>query len=355
MKKVFITLFSSVILVVFLSRCKKDSDKIEVKPEAELSVLKEQTLFQVLTAAKQVDFRKLVLQECLKQKHGDYNVYLKDVALILKGKKEYEEIVSSLDILIPKIRELNGGREPLIFYPRAEVIAENEKNKVISRIVNGEVREPIGVYEGVYELDYSSPGYIIDNGFSLVYYQNITEDYAWENDVWVLGQEENVSDENMVPAIEDQIGGRFQGQSEYGGIIQCTNLNAIEHWTAGKLEFKIFVFDANGVKRSERAFGRWKRSNFKDQKWKDFGHFIANWNTSVFGNWMSENWWEEDGGQSNSVTITMPPPSGQTGPTVSTTIPSKNLDDNLGVATIQFTDPISQIYNISFANIKRRN
>ncbi len=70
---------------------------------------------------------------------------------------------------------------------------------------------------------------------------------------------------------------------------------------------------------------------------------------------MYENWWEEDGGQSNSTTITMPPPSGQTGPTVSTTIPSQNRDDNLGMATIPFTDLITQVYNISYANIKRRN
>lgn len=254
-------------------------------------------------------------------------------------------------------KQLTNGKEPLLFYPRAETIEMKRKNSNGARTNEaGFSQELIGVYQDVYHPDYSSPGYIIDNGYSLVFYQNITEDYAWENDVWVIGAEENVSPENSVAAVEDiSVAARFQGQAEYAGIIQCTDLNAIEHWTAGKLEFKIFIFNASGAQISVRAFGKWKRSNFRNQKWKDFGHFVGNWNTSTFGNFMYENWWEEDGGQSNSVTITMPPPAGQTGPTVSTTIPSKNQDDNLGLATIQFTDAISQVYNISYANIKRRN
>ena len=195
----------------------------------------------------------------------------------------------------------------------------------------------------------------MNNGYDLVFYQNVSEDYAWENDVWVIGEEENVSDENLVAALEDISVARVQGQPEYGGIIQCTDLNAIEHWTSGKLEFKILVLNASGAKISQRGMGKSKRMYFRDQKWKDFGHFIGNWNTSTFGNWMYENWWEEDGGQSNSVTITMPPPAGQPGPTVSITVPSKNKDDDLGLATIQFSDPITQVYNLTNANIKRRN
>ena len=173
--------------------------------------------------------------------------------------------------------------------------------------------------------------------------------------MYVIGEEENVSPENMIAANEDRTQGRTQGIAEYGGIIQVTNLNQIEHWTSGKLEFKIIVLNALGGQISIRAFGRWARSNFRDRKWKDFGHFISNWNTSTFANWMYENWIEEDGGSSSSITIVMPPPQGQSGPTISQSFPSKDRDDNLGLATIQFTDNISQVYNITYANIKRRN
>lgn len=34
---------------------------------------------------------------------------------------------------------------------------------------------------------------------------------------------------------------------------------------------------------------------------------------------------------------------------------SQNRDDNLGMVTIQITDLITQVYNISYANVRRRN
>lgn len=357
MKRAILKFTVSLLVVTIFTQCKKStSEKESIRVDnSELGIVRQQTLSVVLTAAKNNEFRQLILNECLKQKHGDYNVYLKDVVSLLKERPDYSSTTAALEDLIQKTKLLSDGREPIIFYPKAETIEENQKYRLSARMEPELLQEPIGVFQEVYNPDYSSPGYVLDNGNNLIYLQDVTEEYAWENDVWVIGEEENVSPENSVAALEDMTAFRTQGQPEYGGIIQCTDLNAIEHWTAGKLEFKIFVFNASGAQISVRAFGKWKRKNFRDQKWKDFGHFIGNWNTSTFGNWMYENWWEEDGGQSNSVTITMPPPSGQTGPTVSTTIPSRNKDDNLGLATIQFTDPITQVYNISYANIKRRN
>lgn len=358
MRKTISKIIFAVLFISLLSNCKKTSvpeNFTEIDSKKELAVLRQQTMANVLVAAKNSEFRQFILNECLKQKHGDYNVYLKDVVSNFKAKPGYEKITSALEELVSKTRAVTKGREPIIFYPKAETIEKRLKANISARTETEGPQEPVGVYEEEVNPDYSSPGYILDNGSSLVFYQNITEDYAWENDVWVIGEEENVSEENSIAAPEDMIVARTQGQSEYGGIIQCTDLNAIEHWTSGKLEFKIFIFNGSGAQISVRAFGKWKRSNFRNQNWKDFGHFVGNWNTSTFGHWMYENWWEEDGGQSNSTTITMPPPSGQTGPTVSTTIPSQNRDDNLGMATIQFTDLITQVYNISYANIKRRN
>lgn len=69
---------------------------------------------------------------------------------------------------------------------------------------------------------------------------------------------------------------------------------------------------------------------------------------------MYENWIERDGGLTSSITLNFPPPQGQSGPGFSATIPSKSGDDNLGLATIQFTDLTTQIYNISFSNIRRK-
>jgi hypothetical protein len=345
------------ILLVF-TQCKK-TNQLEIpqdnQDQQKLNTLRKETLTLLLQTAKSNEVKKLVLNECLKQSHGDYYVKITDLSSKLRNIPGNETAADKLASLAQKTKIESGGRDAILFYPRAETIENYRKQRTRARAYEEQLYDPIGVYQEVFNPDYSSPGYIVNNGYDLVFYQNVSEDYAWENDVWVIGEEENVSDENLVAALEDISVARVQGQPEYGGIIQCTDLNAIEHWTSGKLEFKILVLNASGAKISQRGMGKSKRMYFRDQKWKDFGHFIGNWNTNTFGNWMYENWWEEDGGQSNSVTITMPPPAGQPGPTVSITVPSKNKDDDLGLATIQFSDPITQVYNLTNANIKRRN
>jgi hypothetical protein len=358
MKKHHFSTIALIAILLIFTQCKK-TNQLEVpqdnQDQQKLNTLRKETLTLLLQSAKSNEVKKLVLNECLKQSHGDYYVKIADLSSKIRNIPGNETTAEKLASLAQKTKIESGGRDAILFYPRAETIENNRKQRTRVRAYEEQLYDPIGVYQEVINSDYSSPGYIVNNGYSLVFYQNITEDYAWENDVWVIGEEENVSDENMIAAPEDISGARVQGQSEYGGIIQCTDLNAIEHWTIGKLEFRFYVFDTNGKKIADRRFGKWRRVHFRDQKWHDFIHFIGNWNSSAFGNLMYENWWEEDGGQSASVTISIPPPAGQPGPTISTTIPSQNRDDDLGWATIQFSDPITQVYNISFANIKRRN
>jgi len=358
MKKNICNVLVGLMLVITLTQCKKTSVNGEFQSDnskMELVVLRQQTMKEVLSMARNQVFKEFVLSECLKQKHGDYNVYIKDIITNFKGNPDYEKGITTLEKLVSQIKAISDNREPNVFYPKAENIDRERRLSSVAQTQTNFLEEPVGVFQDVYNPDYSSPGYIVNIDNNLVFYDNITEEYAWDNDVWVIGEEENVSPENMIAAPEDLLSARTQGGAEYGGIIQCTDLNAIEHWTSGKLEFKIFILNSSGGQISVRAFGKWARKNFRDQKWKDFGHFVGNWNTSTFGNWMYENWIEEDGGSSSSITITMPPPTGQSGPTISTTFPSKNQDDNLGLATIQFTDNITQVYNISYSNIKRRN
>jgi hypothetical protein len=67
---------------------------------------------------------------------------------------------------------------------------------------------------------------------------------------------------------------------------------------------------------------------------------------------MIENWWERDGGGSSTSTITIPSANGAPG--TSYTINHGSWDDDLGKATVQFTDPIDQIYQVSYMNFKRK-
>lgn len=347
-------LFYSVLFCFVLSSCSDSSENKDVIATSKetLIELKQEATTTILTMGKDKNFKKFVLEECLKQSHGDYNVSFSRI--IEKYKSENSEFANTLAALRLKMKALNGGIEPILFYPRAETI-ENDFNFKKTGKMTLMAEQTIGVYADELSPSYACPGYIVQSDTTLEYYDEITEEYAWENDVWVIGEEEIVSPENMVSGDSSSLTARYNGQSEYGGIIQITNLNAVEPWISGKLELKFYVIDANGKTISDRAFGKRKRSNFRSQKWCDFGHFIANWNTLAFGSLMCEKWIEENGGKSKSISITIPPPTGQTGPTTTINIPSRERDKDLGLATIQFSDAITQIYNLSNANIKRKN
>jgi hypothetical protein len=275
--------------------------------------------------------------------------------------------LATLQPLVFQLYALYGNNEPILFYPKAETYERNSRKILKSgrgSSTSFSTAVPVAVIGDEYiPTPQTCPGYILNVNDQLIYFKDITEDYAWLNDVWVVGQEEDVSPENMIAAPEDVAGtqGRFEGQAEYTGYIQVTNLGEIEHWTSGKLEFNTTVFNSTGSKVwGTKRYGKWKRENFRDQKWANFGSsFIGNWNTSTYGGWMYEHWMEEDGGQSSEITVTFTtPPNAQTGVpgnTVSTKIPSRQRDDDLAGSLVQFTDDINQIYNINFMNFKRKN
>jgi hypothetical protein len=326
-----------------------------ITKDTPLRKLEERLMVEILNLAKEDQFRQFILKESLKQKHGDYNVYVRDIIAAYSEVDKYKQSMNTLSTLVEHIRPLVGN-EPLVFYPRAETIEDemiSSKNARTSEIV---MAEPLGVFQiregGNSNRVNDMPEGPVDayrayvNG-TWVWVQTVDEEYAWETDIYVIGYEENVSAENMV-----QTGFRTNGEAEYGGLIQVTNINGIEHWTNGKLEFRLVVAGASGAPPQNMPFGKWKRKNFRDNRWHDFNYFIGNWNTSTYGPWMSESWIEEDGGVSTSTTITAPASNGFPG--YSITIPSKDQDDKLGTFTVQFTDSKSQIYNVQYANIKRR-
>jgi hypothetical protein len=360
MKKKLFKALLGLFVVTLLTQCKKsvvsDVQAEPATPKTELNVLRQEALVQILEMGKNREFRTYVLNECLKQKHGDYNVYLSDIVAAYSGKQELKKNVEKLEALSTKIKAAANGREPLLFYPRTETIEESRKKNANARTASENLQEPIGVFEEVYNPDYSSPGYIVDYNGSFNFYQNITEEYAWENDVWVIGEEENVSSDNMLPAVEDfnLNPARVNGEAEYGAIIQLTDMNALEHWTAGKFEFKYVVNSASGALIKERAFGKTKRKYFRDNKWYDYNDFIANWNISNIGNWMIEGWIEEDGGNSTTnISQTFPAPC--TGcPSTTVSYSRQNKDQDMGRTMVQFSDNKGQVYNITYANLKRK-
>jgi hypothetical protein len=98
-----------------------------------------------------------------------------------------------------------------------------------------------------------------------------------ENDVWVMDLKKILMNLPILHRFtfiyfyNSQSSLRTQGQAEYAGIIQVTDLNDIEPWTGGKPEFTIVVMNANGVIIGKKKFPK-KRSNFKDEKWYDYNY-----------------------------------------------------------------------------------
>lgn len=309
-----------------------------------LEELQLNAMVEILTLLKEPEFKKYILDECLKQKHGDYNVHIKDIVSHYQEVDRYKKSMARLDSIVTLIKPMVDNREPLVFYPRAETIEDERNGSTIARTKEEIYQEPIGVIQPPLnsEPPEGTTGFRVNRGGGWQWVQSVTEADAWDNDIFVIGTDENV----------EMYGGRTNGGAEFAGQIQVTNLNSIEHWTSGKLEFKLIVRSANNVEISNRDFGKVSRRNFRNQAWYDFGHSVGNWNTANWGNYTIENWWERDGGGTSSTTISAPAANGLPG--ISYTVNHGSDDNSFGTSMVQFTDPVTQVYQISYMNFKRR-
>ncbi len=216
-----------------------------------------------------------------------------------------------------------------------------------------------------YNDDYTSPAYIVDSNGEMVYSKTITEEYAMTNDVYVVGSEAmTTSTELMIEPDDPYSGGgggggttyvyRTEGRAEDGGKIQVTDMNAIEHWTAGKFEFKVVVVSGKGIKIKEKSFDKRARDNFKDKRWYDFNEFYFSWNQPNIGALTLESWTEEDsGGEDTEFTMNIPA-AYEGGPTYTYKVKSDTNDEELGVSIVQFSDRVGISYGLSHLNFQRQ-
>lgn len=306
------------------------------------------------TAKLSPEFKKYVYTICAKQPYGDYYIRVSDI-ISYNAKNNYvfwgEKQTAYIECLVKSIQTADSKRpeEPIIFIPFLE---DRDVEKVTSEYMT---RNPEGVIGDEYEPETEKcPSYIIGENEQLARLEPRDEEYAWNNDLWVINQEEVVDEAfpvAMPPSFPELT--RFNGQTERGGIINVTNIGQIESWINGKVELKFFVFSQSGAKTNEIATGKTKRNDVKN-KWKDFNYFLFYWNTSNIGNYVIEAWIEQDGGSTTTVSQNIPAPC--TGcPSTSISYTTKNDDDLMGQSIIQFSDPISTEYNISYAKIKHKN
>lgn len=334
--------------ISLFSSCEKpivDGNVNPISKDMSLKELQLNALVEILKLVKDPEFKEYLTLECIKQKHGDYDVYIKDIVSNFKDVDKYKSSMAKLDSLVTFIKPLVGNLEPIVFYPRAETIEDALLGLPGARNSEKPNAEPLGVLQPPVtnsEPPDGSPAYYINDGYGWYYSDYVSEEYAWENDVYVVGTAENV----------ERNGSRVAGGAEFCGLIQVTDLNAIEHWTSGKLEFKVIVRSATNVEISNRDFDKVKRKHFRNNAWYDYNHSLGNWNTANWGNYTIENWWERDGGGTSSTTISVPAQNGLPG--VSYNVNHGENDNSFGTAIVQFTDPLTQVYQISHMNFKRK-
>jgi len=350
------------------------------KPITDVQLLSqyEEVMIEVLKMSKEQNFREFVFNRALEQVDGDYDVFIDDITNNQKNNSVFSKSVTKLQSLSSSIKLESNGLRPLVFYPKAETLEEKVAQKSFN--AKSDLQEPVVVFRGPYNDDYSVPSFTLNTNDELVFDRMVTEEDAWQNDVYVVGPEEGVpyivdncneQRKNLSPdeLLEYGCGGgtgdgtsgtgttsaRTDGRTEYGGYIQVTDMNAIEHWLKGKFEFRIIVAGLQGSVSTvirDVSYPKRARKNFKNKKWYNYNTFLFNWNTSNLGQFNIEKWMELDGGKSVSTTVKIPSQNG--GPETSVTVPSDERDDDLGLSLVQFSDPLTTAYGISFMNFKRK-
>lgn len=343
---------------------------------------------EVLTMAKEGSFRNYVYENAqeLSSEGDDYLVYLDDMSKKFGKSGKFAKSISKIASLTSKIQETDKEARPMVFFPKAETIEDNIIANKGSYDVAKNLKEPLAVLKGAYNSDYSAPGYKLDEQNKLVYVRDVTEEYAWNNDVYVIGQAEQVRSftppcdfrkgkdcysggpSNGGPVITTSNNFRKNGRAEYGGLIQVTsNLNEIEHWFSGKLEFRMIIAGIEGSAGTvirDIPFPRIKRKYFKNKKWYDYKVFLFNWNLSNLGDYNVEKWIERDGGSNGEFSLNIPgspfkpatstTPAQPAFPGTTVKVSWKRDDDDMGTSIVQFSDKLSQKYNLGRMNFKRK-
>ena len=166
--KILLLLICTVIFVG-CKKSQKDEDLLLVESQPKLESLRQKVMTEVLIMLQKKEFKDFVLEQALLQTDGDYNVYLKDVIQRFKKDPSFSHEISNLEVLVPQIKLICNDREPIIFYPKAETI-EKQRNSINFSTEHSNFNEEIiGVYKDVYNADFSTAGYRLDNNGNLVF------------------------------------------------------------------------------------------------------------------------------------------------------------------------------------------
>lgn len=275
------------------------------------------------------NFKEFLYGEIEKQFDGDYNVLI-DVLLEKNVNSKSKELEFSKRVT----DELQGQDiYPQVFIPFYEELKANE--------ILGS-KDPIVVFHTPDETIREYPGYTLNDKNELQELDFlISEEFAMQNEIWVISPNERVGDKDFVSLDKEDEGrslkvAAFGNGDLYVAQIMVPDLGAIESWIEGKIELELRAFSPGVPNLLNYSYPQIKRDKLKDQRWHSVGTNICTW-TSVVGDYIVLHWTESDGG-STSTPVTISYPATPTSPAMSYTYTLQTDDDDLGYAAVLKTD-----------------
>lgn len=181
------------------------------------------------------NFKEFLYGEIVKQFDGDYNVLI-DVLLeknVSSKSKALEFSKRTTDAMQDK------GVYPQLFIPFYE--------KLIAEQILGS-KDPIVVFHTPDESIREYPGYTLDDKGELQELDFlISEEFAMQDEIWVISPNERVGNRDFVSLDKEDEGrslkvSAFGNGNLYVAQIMVPNLGAIESWIEGKIELELRAF-----------------------------------------------------------------------------------------------------------------
>ena len=179
----------------------------------------------------------------------------------------------------------------------------------------------------------------------------IRTDIDPEMPIILIRPKEDIDYEKYISTDGSNLKSRASGNGEYIQIIRTDDIGFVESWITGpRCELKCVTIASKTAGLSTDFFNP-KRKEIKN-KYLTVNHRIVTWDTSVLGQYLTMQWYEEDGGGTLTVGIGYKDENGLSG-TVSYSI--KDNDDDLGQKTVLFTDSEYTTYNTGRFRWQNRN
>lgn len=283
------------IVGIGLVSCKKNSiETIDIKENISNNKIiddnAEHMLINTIALLSKCDyFKEILYHEIEKTFDGDYNTLLNTINHIYKSNlhgnedfnEEYESIIAELNLL---------GLFPQIYIPNYDFIKNNKSysnSKPIYIINTLKSKNTDTIFNSIF---INTEGNIEITSFL------IDEEFANENEVWIISFNERVNEDGYFNETSNLKAQRIGVKSEYMLKINCPDLSKIEGWFKGAPELRLVIKSPKGV-ISDQFFYPNRRNSINNTWWtvnSTVGRYLYYWDIETYSKTTLFTWIEVD-------------------------------------------------------------